>query len=356
MPKPVLSRRPFYRRKVFLWGIGIIAGIIVVVLLAFRLSPWPGAMVIRYVFEQNDAKITKALEKHVPSTSVSTISDQRYYQHEPTTLLDVYVPSNVIPSTQKLPTIIWTHGGAWVSGGRKDNSPYYKLLAAEGFAVVSVEYSLGPEKTYPTAVHQLNEAYAYLKANADRLHVDTSNIFLAGDSAGSQLSSQMAALITNPSYAKQVDIVPNLQPSQLKGVILNCGIYQMDGLVHPDPTLPKIIGWGTDVSVWAYIGTRDFNSPIIRQMSAYYHVTKDFPPTYITGGNGDPLTDAQSKPLADKLDSLGVDVTRLFYAANHQPSLPHEYQFNLDTNDGKAAFKATVAFAKGILKDNTPQE
>ena len=124
----------------------------------------------------------------------------------------------------------------------------------------------------------------------------------------------------------------------------------MDGLVHPDPTIPKIIGWGTDVSVWAYTGTRDFSSPVIKQMSAYYHITKDFPPTYITGGNSDPLTDAQSKPFADKLESLGVNVQRLFYPANHQPGLPHEYQFNLDNSDGKNALKATVDFAKGLTQ------
>jgi acetyl esterase/lipase len=81
-------------------------------------------------------------------------------------------------------------------------------------------------------------------------------------------------------------------------------------------------------------------------MSAQYHVTSAFPPTYITGGNGDPLTNAQSKPFADKLEGLGVDVTRLFYSQDHQSSLPHEYQFNLDNADGKAALVATLAFLK----------
>ena len=136
-----------------------------------------------------------------------------------------------------------------------------------------------------------------------------------------------------------------LQPSQLVGIVLFCGIYKMEGLTQASPTLPKIVSWGSDVSVWAYIGTRDKNSPLIRQASTYYHVTQDFPATFISGGNGDPLTNAQSIPLAQELSSLNVPTTTLFYPQNHEPSLPHEYQFNYDS-DGKNAFAEMVQFLK----------
>ncbi|HKX72469.1 MAG TPA: alpha/beta hydrolase [Candidatus Saccharimonadales bacterium] len=349
--KKQTKHQPFYRKKLFLWSSGAVAGIIIITLLAFKLSPWPGAMVIRYVFGQDATKATTALQKHQPAVAVDAITNQQYRSNDPDAFLDVYFPATAKDTTAKLPVVIWTHGGAWISGSKNNYATYYKLLAAEGFVVISVGYSLGPEKTYPTAVHQLNDAYTYVQANADRLHADTSKIVLAGDSAGSQLSSQMAALITNPGYASGVGIAPKLTPAQLKGVVLNCGIYKMEELIHPDPTLPKIVGWGDDVSVWAYLGTRDFTAAAtLSQMSAYYHVTKAFPATYITGGNGDPLTKVQSMPLADKLESLGVKVTRLFYEDSHQPSLPHEYQFNLDTEDGKKALDATVSFVKSVTR------
>lgn len=342
------QKQPFYRKKAFLISVGSVIGCILAILLWFWISPWPGALLIRAVFSSNDQKTTQALEKHQPTTPVTTLSNQAYRLNDSDARLDVYYPSNVA-ADQKLPLLIWTHGGAWVSGGKEDNYPYYKLLAAEGFAVISLDYSRGPERTYPTAVHQINDAYQYIQANADRFHVDTNKIMLAGDSAGSQLSSQMAALATNPDYAASMNITPNLKPEQLKGVVLNCGIYKMEGLIQPNPELPKIIGWGDDVSVWAYLGSRDFEvASKLTEMSAFYHVTKDFPATYISGGNGDPLTNAQSKPLAEKLSSLGVNVTTLFYADDHQPSLPHEYQFNLDNDDGKKALAETVAFMKRV--------
>jgi len=340
------KQKPFYRRSVFLWITGSIITLMALVLVAFRVSPWPGAMVIRYVFTRSDIKTSKALEKHQPAVAIASLTDQQYRPHDKDAFLDVYYPANVADGQTKLPVVIWTHGGAWISGDKTDNLTYFKLLAAQGYTVISGDYTRGPEKKYPTAVHQLNDMYAYIQANAGRFHADTGRIFLAGDSAGSQLSSQMAALITNPGYAAEMRVKPALQPSQLQGVILNCGIYKMDELIQPDPTLPKIVGWGTDVSVWAYTGKRDLDDPALKQMSAYYHVTDAFPPTYITGGNADPLTNAQSKPFAAKLKSLGVTVAPLFYADDHQPALPHEYQFNLDNADGEAALAATIAFLK----------
>jgi hypothetical protein len=98
------------------------------------------------------------------------------------------------------------------------------------------------------------------------------------------------------------------------------------------------------VAVWSYTGKHDYkNDPVIREISTYYHVTKDFPATFISGGNGDPLTNVQSKPLADKLTSLGVPVTSLFFEKNHKPVLEHEYQFTFN-DDGEKAFSQMLGF------------
>jgi len=338
------KRTPWYRRRGFLWPVGILCVLLLSILLWFRLSPWPGAMIIRFVFTKGGRDVTKALAAHQPAKPIGEVLNQQYHVGDKNAWLDVYYPQEAAAKQQHLPVIVWTHGGAWLSGDKKDYAAYYRLLAAEGFTVVAPNYSLAPEKSYPTPIHQLNEVYSYIQAQADRLHADTRTFILAGDSAGAQLSSQMAALITNPAYAQEVGIMPQLRPEQLKGVILNCGIYMMDKLATPGPNLPKIIGWGDDVTVWAYAGTSDFSLPVIKQMSPYYHVTKNFPATYISGGNGDPLTNTQSVPLANKLSDLGVPVTRHFFAADYYPLLPHEYQFNLDTPDGEKALQATITF------------
>ncbi|PMS37680.1 acetyl esterase/lipase [Trinickia symbiotica] len=320
--------------------------VLIINALLFRLTPWPGAIIIRSVFEWNAAQVTKALEAHQPKVPITLIADQQYRNGDGDALLDVYYPQ----STQGLlPVVIWTHGGAWISGSKSDAAPYYRLIAAEGLTVIAPDYTLAPKKSYPVQINQLNDAYAYILKNARRFHADTSRIFFAGDSAGAQLSSQMAALITNADYAKVLGISPNLKPSQLKGVILYCGIYQMDKLANPDPTLSWIVSWGNDVAVWAYSGVRDFSDPIINQMSPQYHVTKNFPATFMSGGNADPLTNVQSKPLAEKLRSLGAAVDTLFFPTDHQPQLAHEYQFDLDGDDGKNALVRSLQFLKAHI-------
>src|SRR5687768_8451283 len=128
-----IRHTPFYLRKLFLWPVGIVLGLIIATFLAFQFSPWPSAMLIRYVFTNNDKAVLDALQKHTPTTPITTIADQQYKSGDKNAFLDAYIPTSAVQSGQKLPVIIWTHGGAWVSGDKADTGPYYKLLAAEGF-------------------------------------------------------------------------------------------------------------------------------------------------------------------------------------------------------------------------------
>ncbi len=235
--------------------------------------------------------------------------------------------------------VLYFHGGGYVIGGPRSHG---KLAAQIAHAARSeawlVDYRLAPEQPHPAALEDALAAYRWL-SQRDGI----GRIVLAGDSAGAQLSSQLAALVTNPEYARELDITPALRPEQLRGVVLNCGIYDVQKMTGGS----GIVGWGADQSLWAYTGSRDFeDSTAIGQMSTMRHVTDGFPPTYISGGNGDPLTDKQSKPLAAELGGLGVEVTTLFYPEDHEPALPHEYQFDLDNEDGTRALERTVEFLK----------
>jgi acetyl esterase len=218
---------------------------------------------------------------------------------------------------------------------------YFQLLASHGYTVVGLNYTYGPEAIYPTAVFQLNTAHQFILDHAAEYNVDPNRLVLAGDSAGAQLSSQLAALITNPEYADDMGITPALTPSQLKGMVLNCGIYEMTSLIGAK----GLLGWGDDISMWAYTGDRDLaNSPALAQMSSIRYVTKDFPPSFITGGNADPLTEMESVPMAAKLTSLGVEVTTLFWPTDYTPPLPHEYQFRLNLDAAQTALTQTLDF------------
>jgi acetyl esterase/lipase len=235
---------------------------------------------------------------------------------------------------------VWTHGGAWLGGSKDEIGGYLRMIAGAGFTVVGVRYSLAPEATYPTPIRQLMAALRYLSENADRLHVDKGRLILAGDSAGAQISAQLAAMVTSPTYAYQVGVEPTIEPEQLSGVALCCGIFDLSSLSDN----PEFRSFQTTVG-WSYSGTRDFrnNHYFVTTVSVASFVTEDFPRTFITVGNADPLA-PQSTALASILESKGVNVETLFFPKDHQPPLSHEYQFDLSLDDGRAALQRLIDF------------
>ena len=314
----------------------VIAVVVVGVLIWTNATPWPSAMVIRGVFEQGGAATVAEMERHLPAES--TVDARLDVEQEGLQAFDVFRPEG---SSDALPTVFWIHGGAWISGDKRDVAPYLQLIAAEGYTAIGLNYTMGPEAIYPTAVVQLNDTIRYILDNAAEWGVDPTSVVLAGDSAGAQLASELAVLATNPEFAHLTGIHSALSASQLKGAVLNCGVYELDGMAK----LTGIGAWGFKIALWAYTGTKDWSQePAGALMSSVEFATADFPPTYISGGNGDALTLIQSVPMANRLEELGVDVTRVFYETGHEPALPHEYQFHLDGADAQEALQRTLSF------------
>lgn len=326
---------------------GTLAAAVVVTAIAAAISPWPSVMVIRAVFEKGAASAVAEMEPHVPDTRITEYRDIAYAAPAGSlpqldTTLDVFTPA---AGTEKLTTIVWIHGGAWISGQKENIEPYMRILAGQGYTTIALNYTTAPEAAYPTAVTQLNTALAYISEHASDWNGDPSRIVLAGDSAGSQLASQLAILTTNPRYAQLSGMTPGLRKEQLVGAILNCGVFDMPAM----SALNGIEAWGLQVSLWAYAGTKDWSSRSSGAlMSTIDFVNADFPPTFISGGNGDALTWSQSIPFAQKLEDSGVPVTSLFWPANHEPKLPHEYQFHLDLKEAHVALDDTIKYLKAL--------
>jgi acetyl esterase len=76
-------------------------------------------------------------------------------------------------------------------------------------------------------------------------------------------------------------------------------------------------------------------------MSVMPHLTGDFPSSFISAGNADPLA-PQSIALATALEGKGTQVRTLFFPADHVPPLGHEYQFDLSGAAGQSALMHAV--------------
>jgi acetyl esterase len=312
-------------------------------------SPRPAALLLRRVFASGGARTARGLARHAPA-GVSEILDQRYGDG-PDELLDVFRPAR---STEALPTIVWIHGGGWVGGAKEEQASYYKLIASSGYAVVGLRYSLAPEHCYPLPARQIMRALGYLQANGERLGLDPARIVVAGDSAGAQLAAQTAALVTTPGYADAVGVAPAITGEHLRGVVLACGPYDL-----------ALLGDGAGTSLgrrvaaavlWAYSGHRHFlREPGFASASVADHLTPAFPPALVTVGNADPLK-PHSELLVERLMTNGVRADTVFFPADHQPPLGHEYQFDLDTLAGRLFLERMLAFlAQHLGAEGYPQ-
>lgn len=329
-------------RSVAIAGAGGLLAVALAAWVAHQFTPQPALVVIRWLFDRGAAAAAAGLQKHLPpgiqqqlDIPVPTVSDGPAARP-----LDVFRPAGWTPGTL-LPTIVWVHGGGWVSGRKEDVGPYLQVLAGQGFTTVAVGYTIAPGAHYPAQLHELNAALQFIDREAVRLGVDRRRLLLAGDSAGAHLAAQLAALHVRSDYARQVGLRPALQRDQLRGVLLFCGPFDFS-LVRFD----GLFGPFLRTAVWSFFGEREAERlPQFEQASVARHVDATFPPAFITAGNADPLL-AHSHALADRLRALGVPVDTLFFPADHDPPLGHEYQFNLDSAAGQTALTRAVAFAR----------
>lgn len=330
--KPV--KDPKVRRRRFrILDVAIV--LVLVALIALSITPWPSALLIRSVFEGGAKSTIEEMLPYVPDTPMAESRDVAYMDGG---TLDAFTPES---AAGPLPAVVWIHGGAWISGNKTDVEPYLRILAAKGYTTISLDYPIAPETTYPAAVEDLNKALGYITEHAAELRVDPNRIVLAGDSAGAQLASQLTTLTVNPAYANLLGIKPALDKKQLAATILHCGVYDLQAMAD----LNGIAAWGFKISLWGYTGTKDWSDTYAGStMSTVEFVTGDFPPTFISGGNGDGLTWLQSIPYSNRLKSAGVPVTELFFPAGHEPALPHEYQFHLDYKAAQDARDQTFDF------------
>jgi acetyl esterase len=326
-------------RKWLLWTLGGVVALVGAAYLAFTLSPWPSALIIREIFNRGGAAMAAEMAPHVPTGVVSTLDIA--YGEGRDEVLDIFRPE---AATQPLPTIVWVHGGAWIAGDKAEIANYLKIIAAQDYTVVGVNYTLAPTARYPEPVEQVSRALAFLVANADDFGIDATRIALAGDSAGGHIAAQLANITTAPAYAAAIGIPPALAPEQLRAMLLFCGAYNLD-LIDFDGGF----SWFLRSVLWSYTGSQaPDNQGALATFSVAAHVTPQFPPAFITAGNDDPL-EAQSHDMAEKLEAQGVVVDTLFYPDDHSPPLPHEYQFLLDGGDAQIALTRLLAFLQTHL-------
>ena len=93
----------------------------------------------------------------------------------------IYTPSG--ESKDKLPTILYIHGGGWVVADLNTYDASPPAIAKKAKAiVVSVHYQQAPEHKFPASHDDANAAYKWIIANAEKWDADSKKIAVVGES------------------------------------------------------------------------------------------------------------------------------------------------------------------------------
>jgi acetyl esterase len=127
----------------------------------------------------------------------------------------IYTPRE-IKAGEKLPVLLWFHGGGFVIGSLDTHDSICRMLANQADCiVVSVDYRLAPEYKFPAAVEDCEAALKWVALHAVEFGADPQAIAVGGDSAGANLATVVAILARDaghPKLAFQLLIYPCAAP------------------------------------------------------------------------------------------------------------------------------------------------
>lgn len=228
-------------------------------------------------------------------------------------LLNLYAPEKL---DKPVPGLIFIHGGGWKSGSRTDYKYYAVRYAKRGYVVASITYRFAQDAPFPAAVQDAKCAVRWMRANAEKYHVDPNRIAAIGGSAGGHLSMMLG-------YSSDV---PELEgnggwpgvSSKVQAVVDLYGPPDLDcEAARKDSTVQNFIGKPYEEAPKLY-----------EQASPYRYLTPDDPPTLIFQGTIDDIVPpSQSDFLAEKLKAAGIP-----YQYEKYEGWPHTMDIALPVN------------------------
>jgi predicted esterase len=218
--------------------------------------------------------------------------------------LDFYTPQN--DTMQKRPLVLVFFGGGFTLGDKSDAdvTAWADSLAHYGYATASVNYRLGLNtlsqgsavRAVCRAVQDARAAVRFFKENHLLYKIDTTRIFLAGESAGA-ITALHTAYIQNDSQVPTeahgisgesqdlgcLDCAGNTfqHTVDIKGVISLWGAVYKLNYLQQNLKIPTLLIHGTNDAIVKYDTGRPFSSPT-------------FPTLY------------GSLPVHNRMDSLGI--------------------------------------------------
>lgn len=227
----------------------------------------------------------------------------------------IYLP---IERKEKLPVLYYIHGGGFFAGHMGVVDQLVKMIVEKyNILAISIDYRLAPENPYPKGHEDCYEGLKWVYDHCQDYGGDPYNIFVAGDSAGGNLTQ----------YCTTRDLEEGT--NRVKGQLLLYPTVNMAGIddeyshwsidkynIHPkhrkvvETTLSMMGGDNGMTNILGDIlGTNDINN---KYLTPYMMDLHGLPPTFLTFGEHDFLY-IECMAYAKKLVDANVDTTTVVY-------------------------------------------
>ena len=230
--------------------------------------------------------------------TVGGVEERTFLRPDSSLRVRIYAPAGV-GAHEVLPGLVYFHGGGLVAGSLETHDGICRALAAASRCrLLSVDYRLAPEHSFPAAIDDGLAATWWVATHAAELGLDPDRLGVCGDSAGATLAAvvcQSAAAFGQPRLACQFLLCPIMdyaaesdsRRSLAQGYLIDRATLEHD-LRH-------------------YLGPEaDRADPRVSPLRA--PGVMNLPPTVIHTAEFDPLRD-EGAAYAERLRAAGVKIT-----------------------------------------------
>ena len=210
--------------------------------------------------------------------------------------------------------ILYSHGGAYISGSPSTHEPIICRLAEQShIPVFAYPYRLAPENPFPAALEDAKAAVAYLQSQGYALP----DMVFCGDSAGGGLTLALTMALRDAGSALPAALVVI---SPWTDLAMSRRSHRLNEPLDPLLSLDELRR-----AARLYAGDTPVRDPYI---SPLYGDFTGFPPTLIHVGSEGMLLD-DAKELATAMDAQGVcadiDIYEGMFHVWHQYDLPEAH-------------------------------
>lgn len=245
---------------------------------------------------------------------------------------DLYFDPVILNDGKKHPVIVYYHGGAFLAGDKKYRVSVCEFYADKGYYVYCPNYRMPPEVDYKGLIIDCVDSLNFVEELSEKYSIDLDNVVLTGDSAGGYIAAYLAAIKYNEELCGVIGckkIAPDL-----KGLMLMCGIYDMEVLVK-GTSLFGVIPI-TAKTLLNFDFKNDFSNfkdfPDYEYISPADFVNDKWCSTFICWADDDMVCQGQGEPMAEKLKAVVP-----YYDDYHINGFANNHCFHLTPKSNKYA-------------------